>query len=229
MKTHIAGLWLATVVFVTGCASTQQTSVELQNGALQEKGLRIGVVMTAVPKPDTYFPGAGCLLCMATASMVNSSLTNQVRTWQTKDLEALRGDLATKLRDKGLDVVVITQDIDISRLPDRTKEPNFARKDFSALRAAHKIDKLLVVQIDSLGATRNYSAYIATGDARATVNGVGYVVNLSSHALEWYQPFAVSVAASEKWDEPPQYPGLTNAFFQALELTMDQVKQPFAK
>ena len=113
MRICFAGLWLATVVLITGCASTQQTSVELQAGALREKGLRIGVVMTAIPKPDTYFPGAGCLLCMATASLANSSLTNQVRTWQTKDLEALRGDLAAKLRDRGLDVVVIAQDIDI--------------------------------------------------------------------------------------------------------------------
>ena len=31
------------------------------------------------------------------------------------------------------------------------------------------------------------------------------------------------------WDEPPKFPGLTNAYYQALETAMDTVKKPFAK
>jgi hypothetical protein len=222
---------MAAVVFISGCASPPQTPVSWQGSTPGAKPARVGVVMTAVPKPDTYFPGAACLLCMATASVANSALTDQVRTWSAKDLDSLRDDLAARLRERGLEPVVIKDGLDLGKLPDRGgKEPNMARKDFSALRTQHKIDKLLVVQIDALGATRNYAAYVPTGDPRAMLNGAGYIVNLDSQALEWFLPLALSVPAADgKWDEPPKYPGLTNAFFQVLEMSMDQLKQPFAK
>jgi len=229
MSIRWAGLLLAAAVLATGCATPQQPSMPLRGEALAAQGTRVGVVMTALPKPDTFFPGAGCLLCIATASLANSSLTTQVRTWPTADLTAVRDDLVKLLKARGVDAIAIAQDVDLGRLPDRAREPNRAGKDFSSLRTAHKIDKLLVVQVDALGVTRNYSAYFATGDPRATLNGTGYLVDLPTHSLEWHQPLMVSAPASGGWDEPPKYPGLANAYFQVLEMTADQLKQPFGK
>jgi len=33
--------------------------------------------------------------------------------------------------------------------------------------------------------------------------------------------------ADGAWDEPPNFPGLTNAYFQALELGMEDFLRPF--
>lgn len=98
-----------------------------------------------------------------------------------------------------------------------------------ALKTQLDIDKLVVIQFSLVGIERNYSAYIPVGDAKARVIGAGYLVNLSDHALDWYLPLDVIKASDGKWDEPPKFPGLTNAYFQSLEMAQDLVLTPFTK
>jgi hypothetical protein len=105
--------------------------------------------------------------------------------------------------------------------------PNTARKDFSALKKKHNLDKILVINISSLGIWRNYSAYIPNGDPKAVVKGQGYLVNLKSNTYDWYQPVDVAKSAGGKWDEEPKFPGLTNAYFQAIELGKDVFLKTF--
>lgn len=230
MLLRSASAVLACVILLAGCAGPVQTPVSLSAGYAAAKPGRVGVAVSELPKPDTYFPGAGCLLCMATASAANSSLTSHVRTLNADELKPLKQDLAKLLRDQGLDVVVLEEPLKMDAFPARSgAAPNQARQDFSALRDKHRIDRLLVVHFSELGFTRPYSAYIATGDARATLQGSGSLVNLANHNLDWYEPISVSRAAEGKWDEPPKYPGLSNAYFQVIELGMDAVKKPFQK
>jgi hypothetical protein len=225
-----ASLLLATALFLGGCATPPQAPVNLAGDYFATKPGRVGIATNELPKPDTFFPGAGCLLCLATASIANSELTTHVRTLNTDDLKPLKADLAKLLRAQGLEVVLIDEALKLDTFPDRASPaPNTARKDFSALRDKYKIDRLLLVNVSAVGYTRNYSAYIPNGDARATLQGEGSMVNLSTQALEWHEPLAISRAAESKWDEPPKFPGLTNAYFQALEMAMDQVKKPFIK
>lgn len=73
----------ATAVFLAGCA-TRQMPVLLAENALGGSAGRVGVVMTPLPKVDTYFPGASCLLCLAAASIANSSLTTHTQTRRTR-------------------------------------------------------------------------------------------------------------------------------------------------
>jgi hypothetical protein len=42
-------------------------------------------------------------------------------------------------------------------------------------------------------------------------------------------PLTVMKAADGKWDEPDRFPGLTNAYYQALESSRDRLLQPFAR
>ena len=108
-----------------------------------------------------------------------------------------------------------------------SKEPDFAAKDFSSLKSQLNVDRLLVIDINALGALRTYSAYIPTSDPKAVLRGTGYIVNLSNNALDWYLPVNILKSAEQSWDEPPKFPGLTNAYFQAIEVGKDTFKQPF--
>jgi len=54
-------------------------------------------------------------------------------------------------------------------------------------------------------------------------------VNLGSNAYDWYLPVNVLRSAEGVWDEPTAFPGLTNAYFQALELGKDSYLNPFAQ
>ena len=225
------GLVLASIAIgLGGCVTPPQAPVPLAEGSLNSQTGRLGVAMTALPKVDTEFPGAACLLCMATAATANSSLTAHANTLPYEDLPKLKNVVADLIRGKKVDVLVIPENLKVDQLSDyRTAGPNTAKKDFSSLKLKYKIDKLLVIDITALGFTRTYSAYIPTSDPKSLLRGAGYMVNLSNNTYEWYLPVVVSKGADRNWDEPPKFPALTNAYFQGLELGKDRFLEPFGK
>lgn len=184
--------------------------------------------MSALPKVDTYFPGADCLLCYAFASASNSSLTKHAGTLSHTELSNLRQDVAAVLAKRGVETVVIGDALDLKNLPDASiTAPNAAKKDFSSLRAKHKLDKLLVLDVSIVGYWRTYASYAPTSDPKATVKATGYLVDLKTNAYDWYLPIDIQRTAEGNWDEPPKFPGLTNAYFQALEASRDSVLKTF--
>ncbi len=184
--------------------------------------------MTALPKVDTQLPGAGCLLCLGAAMVANSSLIDHSKTLPYEDLPKLKDEVAAALRAKGMDAVVIETPIKLSDLPKAEKNPNGPDRDFSALQQQYQLGKILVIDIAALGFERTYSAYIPTADPKAMLRGTGYLVNLQTKTYEWYLPVNIVKSTNQNWDEPPQFPGLSNAYFQTLEIARDTFLQPFA-
>ena len=229
MKKRLFTAVMASMLLLAGCAAPPQQPVTLSKNVLQTQGSRIGVAMAAPAKANTSFPGAACLLCLAAASMANSSLTTHTQALPLDDLLRLKTDVADALRKRGQAVTVIEEPIKLDDLPKLEAAPNKSRFDFSALRNKHGIDKLLVISIDELGMTRSYASYIPTSDPQGVVSGVGYMVNLRDNTYEWYLPVRQVKSAAGKWDEAPSFPGLTNAYFQAVEGTRDAVLQPLAE
>jgi hypothetical protein len=223
----LLGIALA-ITTLAGCATQPQQSLPMNVSAIGQNLGRIGVAMTQLPKVDTQFPGASCLLCMAAASAANSSLTSHANTLPHDDLPKIKNHLADLLKKNGTEVVLIEEPISLDALSDVNPGPNAARKDFSPLHKKHGVDRLLVIDIRALGFIRTYSAYFATSEPKAYMRGIGYIVN-SSNAYDWYQPFDATRSADRNWDEPPKFPGLTNAYFQVLELGKDAILRPFVR
>lgn len=221
---------LCAAAILTGCVTMQQNPVPfgMASAAADQKPVRIGVAMTALPKVDTQLPGASCLLCIATAAAANSSLTNYAHTLPFDDVSKLKNDVAELLRKKGFDVVVVPEPLVLKTIPNASgKTPNAPKKNFASLKSKLGVDKLLVIDISSLGFIRTYSAYIPTSDPLGTLAGTGYIVDLTSNTYDWYLPVNVTKSADGQWKEPPKYPGLTNAYFQAVETARDEFLQPF--
>lgn len=223
-----AFLWAATALFISGCATTKvQSPVSFAPAALKSNNQRVGVAMTPLPKPEVQVNGNICLLCIVTANAANSTLNKHAATLALEDLPSLKDKAAAALRQKGINAVVIDEPLDIKTLPDTSSGTrNVASKDFTPLKQKYGVDSLLVLEVHSLGFVRNYSGYIATTDPRALVRGTGYMVNLSTNTYEWYLPVYVTKNADGKWDEPTAFPGLTNAYYQALEVGKDNFLRP---
>ena len=214
--------------FLPGCATTAQGPIALSGDVLARHEGRVGVVMSTLPKVDTSFPGAACLLCLGVASAANSALTTHTHTLATDEVASYRVNMIEALRKKGFDVTDISAPLDIGKLPSTPqKTPGHATRDFSALKAKYGVDKLCVLEVTELGFERSYAAYVPTSDPQAIVRGKAYLVDLSSNAYDWYQTVGVATTAEGKWDEPPAYPGLTNAYFQAIEKARDLYLGPF--
>lgn len=236
MKGRLFRLWsvLAATLVLAACAGPVQPPVNLSSdyfSAGKAKTGRVGVLMAQLPKVDTEFPGAGCLLCIAVANGAHSALTKEVQTFSTTELTPLPGELVALLRKQGLDALLIEDAVKLSDLPDlgASDPTNKARKNFGALKTKHGIDRLLVVDITGLGVWRSYSAYVPQDVPKAVMVGTASLIDLRTHALDWYLPLSLSRAAEGAWDEPPKFPGLTNAYYQVLESGKDVIKKPFVK
>ena len=171
---------------------------------------------------DTYFPGADCLLCYAFASASNSSLTKHAATLSHTELSNLGKDVAAVLAKKAFQTVIIEDALDLSKLPNASiTAPNAAKKDFSVTAREAQARQAAGAQRVHAGYRRTYASYVPTSDPKATIKGAGYLVDLKTNTYDWYLPIEVLRSADGNWDEPPKYPGLTNAYFQALEASRD--------
>jgi hypothetical protein len=222
-------LAVTAVAAMSGCATFTQKPVEMTPASLSADAGRVGVAMAELPKVDTEFPGAGCLLCLAVASAANSSLTAHARTLPYEDLPELKKLIAAAVKAKGATPVVIDGDLKVADLPAFSGgTEGFAQRDFRALASKYSIDRVIFVQLNVVGIWRNYASYVPTGDPFAAVKGVAYMVDLKTNALQWYAPIDIAKGAV-KWDQAPNYPDLTNAYYQAVELTKDAVLKPLQK
>lgn len=222
-----SGLVLAVgSLFFAGCAVVPQQPVPLNSAALSPSA-KVGVVMTQLPGVNTSLPGAGCLLCLAAAEIANSSLTQHAKTLPHEGLADLDRKLVQALTERGVTATVIPERIVIDKMPKAKTSANGPAKDFTALGKKYGVDKLLVVELNGVGFVRTYQAYFPTSDPKAWVKGAGYIVDVASNAYDWYLPVEISKASAGGWDEPPQFPGLTNAYFQTLELALDTYLNPF--
>lgn len=222
---------LLSAVFLVGCATPPQPPVPLSAAVLTTINNRVGVAVSPIPAVDTDFPGAGCLLCLAAASVANSKLTEHAKTLGPEDLPKLRSEVTATLRKRGIDAVEVLADIKIKDLPDFSGAAgeNVAKKDFSRFRATDKLDKLVIIDIQFLGFERKYSAYIPTSDPNARFAANGYLINLSNNAYEWYLPVNVLKSSDGPWDEAPKFPGLTNAYYQSIEIGKDTLLKPLGQ
>jgi len=221
-------LVLAALAFVLhGCATKPQPPVELKLSESVSPTTRVAVAAPALPKVNTFFPGAGCLLCIALAEGNHSALTKHTQTLPPEGLDQLKEEIAQLLREQGATVTVVQEPLDLRKLPKASrKSEQTARLDFSSMKKLD-VDKLVVVNISALGMMRNYSAYVPNGVPRAILTGEGYMVNLADNTYEWYKPIDIGREAEGGWDEPPSFPGLTNAYFQVLTEGRDAILEPF--
>jgi hypothetical protein len=218
------------VLLLGACVTPPQQPIQLAQDTVSAQSGRVGVVMTKVPDVDTHLPGAGCLLCMAAAAAANSSLTDHAKTLSYEDLPRLKNEVAQLLAKKGSNAIVIAEDLNLDGLSSSSGEgTNVAKKDFSPLQKKYGVDKLLVINVTALGFERTYSAYIPTSEPKGVFRGTGYIVNLKNNTYEWYMPVQVLKSADKQWDEAPKFPGLTNAYYQALELGKDQFLKAFSQ
>lgn len=220
----VAGAWL------TGCATPPQAPISMTYRPFAEPGLRIGVAMSKLPTVNTSFPGAEWPLCHAAAALANAQLTAHARTLPADDLVGLKDDIAAVLKLKGQVPVVIDEPIVVDKLPKAGgMVRNAAPRDYSSLQSKYRLDKLLVVDLTEVGITRAYSSYIPTGEPKGVVRGMFYMVNFTDHSYEWYVPVLQQKSARGNWDEAPAYPGLSNAYFQAIEGARAAILLPLAR
>lgn len=224
IRLFLVGVFL----LLAGCVAEPQRPVFLDHEILEREDMKVGVILAGLPEPDVHLPGADCLLCIAAAEAMNSTLSTHVKTWVPDEFSIVKSDLVKMLKEKGVTVVAIEEAIDIEKLPkNKSKVPYSAKRNYASYKEKYDVNHLLVVDIDQLGVRRSYASYVPTSDPQALISGSSYLVELSTNTYKWYKPISITKSASGNWDEPPNYPALTNAYFQIIATSREVILAEF--
>jgi hypothetical protein len=218
----LLALPLLCLVLLTGCA-TPQPPVPMDQAFWNEKQERIGVAYTQVPAPTVILTGQQGLLDYAVNSGMASGLRAKVETWDASSLREIPQQVSVLLRDKGYSVVKLDEPINVEALKKVSEKTGFTARDFQPLKAQNQIDKLVLFSFASVGTTRSYYSVAPTSVPVAQVVVTTYVIDLDDNRMLFYQPKVFSRAADGEWDEGPEFPNLTNAFYQALDSTQQDL------
>ncbi|WP_207262358.1 hypothetical protein [Pseudomonas sp. GW101-3H06] len=222
-----AVLTLLACLTLTGCAHVQPP-VPLDKQFWDAREPTIGVAITVVPPPVLALTGNQGLLDYAINKGVNSKLSDNVEQWQVRDLTTLPDVIVAKLQAKGYKVKRIDEPVDLKVYKETSFREGYMTRDLTPVKATHGVDRLLLVNVYATGATRSYYGFVPTSVPMAQVGGQGMVVDLADNKLLWFKPFVVTQAAQGEWDEPT-YTNLSNAFYQAVDNSRQQMITPFAQ
>jgi len=221
----LAALALLACLTLTGCAHVQPP-VALDHQFWDNKEQTIGVAITAVPQPVLALTGNQGLLDLAINTSVNSTLRGNVEKWQVNDLNTLPDAIVARLKAKGYKAKRINEPVNLTAYKEASFREGYNPRDLSSLKATYGVDRLLLINVLATGATRSYYSFVPTSAPMAQVGGQGMVVDLTDNKLLWFKPFVVVQAAQGEWDEP-NYANLTNAFYQAMDTSRQQMITPF--
>jgi hypothetical protein len=228
MKGIRAGLALVFIALaaLTGCA-TPQPPVAMDQAFWAEKQDRIGIAITEIPAPSVQMTGQQGLLDIAVNKGMASGLTKKVESWDSTSLRGLQQKVAERLQAQGYSVKLLDKPYDFKDFKKAQRKLGYADLDMTPLKAQEGIDKVVLLMVGVNGTTRSYYGMIPTSDPVSLVTMVTTIVDLDDNRLVYFQPSAVSRAAQGEWDESPEYPNLTNAFYKALDEVEQEILLPF--
>lgn len=206
-------------IFFVGCSSSpKQTNLSIPKQFYKEGGEKIGLEFNIPDIPKLHIYGASCLLCYAAASAANSSLSSYAKKIDISEVGSFKDTITKQIEGNGKSVILVDEVSDISDLPKlKPKQLGVAEHDHRALKEKLKVDYLLVFQIDQIGFYRPYTNYIPTGNPVGYIAGLIYMVDLESNEYKMYEKIDYKIPAKGEWKEPPNYPGLTNSVYEAIE------------
>ena len=153
---------IALILATAACSQKPLNPIPLEE-SFYSAPKSIGIYVDKLPNADTFFPGANCLLCLAAASVANSSLTEHVQTLPNEDIASAGKAIEAVAKEKSLTIEQIHTSIDFSALESFSKESvdpkvQYARKDFRPLKQKLNVEQLAIIDINQLGAYRSYNA-----------------------------------------------------------------------
>lgn len=223
----LPGLSILPLLWLTGCASVQQP-LPLEETFWSEKQEVIGVAIAELPKPGSVLGGQQGLLDLAINTGVTSGMRAKVETWDITSLHGTPEKVVAQLQVLGYQAKPLAQPLTLADLPEiKGTKLGYSKINFSPLKEQEGIDKLVLFTVSAAGTYRTYYSIVPTSDPIAQVGATVQVIDLDDNRLLFHKPLAITRAADGDWDESPDYPNLSNAFYQALDEIQQQFISPF--
>lgn len=219
---------LGLIIALAACGSTPQPTVALATNAFAKPGLKVGMVyIQPEEQATTHIFGADCLLCYGVASSMTSKLdTHLENVVDVSELVNIKQVVINEYGSRNISVEEITLEKPIDKLKKfKGHQLGFAEKDFRGLKESLGLDVLVVLQLDRHGAFRSFSSYVPNGDPQGHIAGTLFAVDLNTNSLLQYMEIDEKVQPTGDWDEPPVFPGVTTAYYQAVENVKSKLRE----
>lgn len=213
----------ALTIFLGGCATAPQ--IGLKQEFWQQKEAGIGIVLQQVPQMDMFSAGNQGILDIAISRGVNGAIIDKLRASDVPRLKQIPANIEKQLVNRGFNVKVLENSIDMDKLPDfKGDTSTHAKKDFRSLKQPG-VDRLMVVTVRNVGIQRGYYGFIPLGAPTTIVNISGFLVDLNTNALLWNHAATGSDPIQDPWDAPPEFSNVIAAVTQ----TKDRVAASFER
>ena len=213
---------LLSLLVLTGCSmAPPQPDLAINTDLLSQQETKIGIHYVAPNEnATTHIRGANCLICYGVASALTSGLDTHLKAKiSTEDLDAIKELVYTKYSKRFPNVRMVNLTTPVGDLKDfkADQQLGFARKDFKSFKEELDLDVLVIMQVRGYGAHRSFSEYIPNGDPQGYFSGLLYSIDLNTNAYLHYLSIDEKVQPTGAWDQPPSYPSVTTAYYQAVE------------
>ena len=212
---------------LVGCAATQPI-VPMSQQFYAQPASTVGIVFVEQKQAELFTWGDTSLLDMAIIATATAQLQAHIKTLDMSDFSDIKGQVAKILESKGFSVSMLGELPPLEKFadfsdPDKNDTEYYNKKDLRSLRERLSIDFLLRIQTFRVGVARTYNGFIPTSPPSASFGAEGQLTDLRNNRLLWHQGFINTKPADGDWDEPPNYPGLTNSYFIVLEETRKEL------
>jgi hypothetical protein len=191
--------------------------VELDASFWHQPGASVGIVMTTIPVAGFYSNGNMGLVDMAIAQGVNKGLGTRLAHLDLAGLNNLPVRFEKLLTGKGFRVVKESTPLDQDKYPQVSLGDGFADHDYAALAGGLGVDALLVINLERIGTTRAYDGFLPKGPPAGYFKATGQLIEVKTKKLLWQRQVEVSRLPQAEWDQPPDFPNLTQKIQEAID------------
>lgn len=222
------------VIWVSGCASVP-THVKMDPGFWSDKRQTVVVAIAEMPAPDHFMLGQQGLLDVAINKGNAEELTAFLKTVDTSAYAKVTTDIAQALRAKGFKTQEHAGYLNVTSLPafkapeskDGAAKVAHAEKDFRELAKKYGPNRLLLLDVRSIGTQRNYFGFIPTSAPSATITVRGQIVDLADNRLLWRQNQSEQAAIADPWDQPQSFPNVGRAIEKVMLVSRKNMQKFF--
>jgi hypothetical protein len=186
----------------------------------RDAGARIGVAMVALPKGALHMVGPQDALDQAIANEKGVRLVTRLEGMQPAEFVRVGAVFSSRLRAMGYAVTEIQEPADPGLYQQLRSEAvtSAAPPGLAALASRYGVDQVLLLSVDRFGASRNYFVFVARSAPQALFQVSGCLVDARSAGLVWRVAMGDGqnlVPVEGEWDQPPDYPNLTQGVLRA--------------
>jgi hypothetical protein len=213
-----------------GCAGAPK-NIDLPASYWDTPHGKIGLAMVTYPEATASREGPQGLLDLALNAYFSKHATAATRSANPEPFrEEIFRRLTAGLSARGGEVVPIEGRVDLESLRMVKHGALEFPYDLTAIAERYGVAQIIFISVESYGTMRPYYGFLPVGDPLVFFRVGARMVNVRDHAILWRAAMEEDEGYAPilgEWDQPPDYPNLSQAMIRAVITATDFLDRRF--